>query len=340
MAEPDPGAALSRGESAARVRCRAIIRAVRLDRLLGILLHLLDAGQASAGELSRRFGTSERTIYRDMDALSLAGVPLVALPGAGGGYQLAKRYRLDKGFLSPAELASLRAVLTPLARASGDEKLALALGKLAVLGRREEGGPREEAGLPAPISVNPFPWGWQPGPPEHFAVLRRAIDLRRLVRLDYSGFRARENGRVVEPFTLALGAQAWYLHAFCRLRGGFRLFRLSRIEALETLDEAFDPRARLPCPAPFTTQPWGDASFVDVTIRLPPSARLQALDRFPRCNLRDLDDGGCEVRFRWPGGEDLIRYLLGFGCGLEVIAPRELRDGVRAASEQIAGKNA
>ncbi len=63
-----------------------MIAAVRLDRLLGILLHLLDAGQASAAELARRFGTSERTIYRDMDALSLAGVPLVALPGAGGGY--------------------------------------------------------------------------------------------------------------------------------------------------------------------------------------------------------------------------------------------------------------
>jgi predicted DNA-binding transcriptional regulator YafY len=114
---------------------------VRLDRLLGIILHLLDAGQASAGELARRFGASERTIYRDMDALSLAGVPLVALPGAGGGYRLAKCYRLDKGFLSAAELSSLRAVLTPLARASGDEKLALALGKLAALGTRDETAP-------------------------------------------------------------------------------------------------------------------------------------------------------------------------------------------------------
>ncbi len=305
---------------------------MRLDRLLGILLHLLDAGQASAGDLARRFGTSERTIYRDMDALSLAGIPLVALPGAGGGYRLAKRYRLDKGFLSAAELASLRAVLAPLARASGDEKLSLALGKLAALGSRDE------TVLPPPISVSPFPWGWDPGPPEHFATLRRAIDAHRLVRLDYSGVRSRERGRLVEPYTLALGGQAWYLHGFCRLRGGFRLFRLSRIESVELLDEPFDARARLPLPSPWS-QSWEGDSFVDITILVPASARLLALDRFPRRNLRERPDGGFEARFRWPGGEDLVRYLLSFGCGIEVVSPAWLRDSLRAAAETIARRN-
>jgi predicted DNA-binding transcriptional regulator YafY len=305
---------------------------VRLDRLLGIVLHLLDAGQASAGELARRFGISERTIYRDMEALSLAGIPLVALPGAGGGYQLAERYSLDRTFLSAVELSSLRAVLGPLARASGDEKLALALGKLAAL------GDRGEPPLPAPIAVSPFPWGWDGAPPEHFALLRRAIDEHRLVRLAYYGFRSREEARAVEPFTLALGGQAWYLHAFCRLRGGFRLFRLSRIDCAELLDERFDPRARLPCPSPWSPD-WGSESFVDVTIRLPASARLLALDRFPRRQLSELPGGGCEVSFRWPEGEDLVRYLLGFGGGLEVVSPVRLREGLRTAAESLARRN-
>jgi predicted DNA-binding transcriptional regulator YafY len=305
---------------------------VRLDRLLGIVLHLLDSGQASAGELARRFGISERTIYRDMDALSLAGVPLVALPGAGGGYQLAERYSLDKGFLSAAELASLRAALTPLARASGDEKLALALGKLAALGERDD------TGLPAPIVVSPFPWAWAAGPPEHFTVLRRAIDARRLVRLAYCGVRSREEGRVVEPYTLALGGQAWYLHAFCRLRGGFRLFRLSRIESAEALEETYDPHLRLPCPSPWN-QAWESEPLIEVTIRLPASARLLALDRLPRRALSELPGGACEVTFRWPGGEDLVRYLLGFGSGLEVISPAEVRESLKSAGETIAQRN-
>jgi hypothetical protein len=90
--------------------------------------------------------------------------------GGVGGYRLAKRYSLDKGFLSAAELSSLRAALTPLARASGDEKLALALGKLAALGTRDE------TGLPAPISVSPFPWGWDPGPPELRDSVRSASE--------------------------------------------------------------------------------------------------------------------------------------------------------------------
>jgi len=320
------------GSAQARLAPRVSCAAVRLDRLLGIVLHLLDCGQASAGELAKRFSISERTIYRDMEALSLAGVPLVALPGAGGGYQLAERYSLDRGFLSPAELASLRAALTPLARASGDEKLALALGKLAALGERDE------TGLPAPIVVSPFPWGWESGPPEHFACLRRAIDAHRLVRLAYCGARSREEARLVEPFTLALGGQAWYLHAFCRLRGGVRLFRLSRIESAEALAEAFDPHARLPCPSPWS-QVWGSDPLIEVTVRLPAGARLLALDRFPRRTLSELPGGGCEVSFRWPAGEDLVRYLLGFGSGLEIISPPELRERLRAAAEAIAQQN-
>ena len=257
----------------------------------------------------------------------------MALPGAGGGYQLAERYSLDRGFLSAAELSSLRAVLAPLARASGDEKLALALGKLAALGGRDD------TGLPPPISATPFPWGWDPGPPEHFAVLRRAIDAQRVVRLTYSGQHSRDEGRIVEPFTLLLGGQSWYLHAFCRLRGAFRLFRVSRIESAEPLEEgSFDPRLRLPCPSPWSGN-WGIESIVDVTVRLPASARLLVLDRFPRQSLCELPDGGWEVRFRWPQGDDLVRYLLGFGNAIEVVAPSSLRESLRAASAAIAERN-
>jgi predicted DNA-binding transcriptional regulator YafY len=305
---------------------------MRIDRLFGILVYLLDSGHASAAELARNFGTSERTIYRDMEALSLAGIPIVALPGAGGGYQLAERYSLDKGFLSQSELSTLRAVLSPIAHASGGSSLALALRKLATLGSR--GGDE----LPPTIAASPFPWGWESTEPTHFDDLRRAIEERRLVRIAYSGLRGREKSRVIEPYTLALGGQAWYVHSFCRLRSDFRLFRVSRIETCEILTEGFDPRARMPLPSPWGRQ-WGTESIINVVIRLPAEARILILDRFARSQVTELDSGGYEVAFDWPTGEELLRYLMGFGSGLEVVSPIELRNSLKAASESLARLN-
>lgn len=305
---------------------------MRIDRLFGILVYLLDSGHASAAELARHFGTSERTIYRDMEALSLAGIPLVAIPGAGGGYQLAERYSLDKGFLSQVELSALRAVLSPIAHASGGSSLALALGKLAALGSRDGDD------LAPSIAASPFPWGWEPTETTHFGHLRRAVEEHRLVRIAYSGLRVREESRVIEPYTLALGGQSWYIHAFCRLRSDFRLFRLSRIETCEVLTEGFDPRARKPLPSPWSRQ-WGTESIIEVIIRLPHESRIFALDRFPRSQVKELASGGYEVVFHWPAGEDLLRYLMSFGSGLEVVSPPELRSSLRTASLSLARLN-
>jgi predicted DNA-binding transcriptional regulator YafY len=305
---------------------------MRIDRLFGILVYLLDSGHASAAELARHFGTSARTIYRDMDALSLAGIPLVALPGAGGGYQLAERYSLDKGFLSQVELSALRAVLSPIANVSGGGSLALALGKLAALGTRDGDD------LPPTIAANPFPWSWEPTEPMHFGSLRRAVEEHRLVRIGYSGLRVQEESRVIEPYTLALGGQAWYIHAFCRLRSDYRLFRLSRIETCEVLTENFEPRSRMPLPSPWSRQ-WGTETVIEVVIRLPPEARILILDRFPRNQVKELVSGGYEIVFQWPDGEELLRYLMSFGSGLEVVSPPELRSSLKTALDSLARLN-
>jgi predicted DNA-binding transcriptional regulator YafY len=304
---------------------------MRLDRLLGIILYLLDEGQASAAELAEHFGTSERTIYRDMESLSLAGVPLVALPGSGGGYQLAARYTLKKGFLSPAELRSLIAVLDPIGRAANDEGLKLALGKLKAMSARDD------LDSPPAIAVSPFPWGGVENDSCDFKSIRRAIDERRLLRIDYAGVRAQRESRVVEPFTLALGGQAWYLHAFCRLRSDFRLFRLSRIESLELLVDGFDPRGRIPVPSPWGHS-WG-GPLTEIIIRVGKESRLQVLDCFLRRQVTELPSGGFEIRFRWPERDDPLRYLMGLGPDLQIVSPPALKARVARVAEALCQAN-
>jgi predicted DNA-binding transcriptional regulator YafY len=122
------------------------------------------------------------------------------------------------------------------------------------------------------------------------------------------------------------------------LRSDFRLFRLSRIETCEVLSEVFEPCARTPLPALWSRQ-WTTETLIEVVIRVPVDARILLLDRFSRDQIKELDSGGYEVVFHWPEGVDLLRYLMSFGSGLEVVSPLELRRSLRTALESIVRLN-
>jgi predicted DNA-binding transcriptional regulator YafY len=169
-------------------------------------------------------------------------------------------------------------------------------------------------------------------------TIREAIEKRRLLRFAYTGLRGPSGKREAEPFTLALGGTAWYLHAFCRLRGEFRLFRLSRMEGLEVLPQRFDPRARLPVP-PVWGSSWGDQESFEIVLRFEPSYRQAALDAFTATELSQEEDGSVLVRFRWPASDSPLRFIMGFGPGLRILAPESLRQALAQAAEDMARRN-
>lgn len=308
---------------------------MRVDRLLGIVMYLLDREKATSAELAKRFETSERTIYRDIESLSMAGVPIQALSGPGGGYSLAERYTIDKNFFSPDEVLSLLGALGEIGQAAKGGKLGLALEKIQAIGA----SPQVQS-FPPPIVVTPFPWGDSGGSAGDLAeLLRRAIESRRVVRFSYSSMRGPTAEREVEPFTLALGGSIWYLHGFCRLRSGWRLFRLSRMVDAAMTEQRFQPERRLPAPPVWKSDPWGMEAMVDIVLHLAPELRLAALDSFGSGNMRELPEGGYEVRMRWPVNDSPIRFLLGFGPGLRVVSPEIVRAELARAAGRLASDN-
>jgi len=308
---------------------------MRADRLLGILMYLLDKGKATAGELSKRFEASERTIYRDMTALSTAGFPVTSLSGPGGGFTMTEGYVLDRSFLTPAEVLSLLGALDAVGEAARGSGLEAALEKFKAIAAK--GKPQRDS-LPPPIAVSLSPWGGHASGERKVELLREAIEKRRLVAFAYSGLRGPSGRRTVEPFTLALGGAVWYLHAFCLLRNEFRLFRLSRMEALEALGARYDPRKRLPVPAPWSAA-WGAGPLIDIVLDFPPENRLAVLDSFPQEELAESPDGGFRASIRWPASDSPLRFILGFGPGTSVVSPAWLRDVVRAAADALSRAN-
>ncbi|PKL26008.1 MAG: hypothetical protein CVV47_02440 [Spirochaetae bacterium HGW-Spirochaetae-3] len=304
------------------------------ERLIALLDRLLNEGRATAADLARRFEVSERTIYRDIDSLCMAGVPIVAEAGAGGGYSIDPGYRVDRSFLTKDEVADLSALLRGMPEALKDGNIERSLGKISSLGTPRDGEGCENA--PPPFMATLSPWGG-PGPdPAIVIALREAIADKRPVSFEYVDGEGRGSERLVEPFSIVIGGAVWYLHGYCRLRSDWRLFKLSRIRSLRRRAERFDPAERLPAPHPFRS---GDEPLVDVELEAAPRL-VQAMDEaFPGCGADYLADGSAIFAFQYPEGAWLVRFLLSFGPGLVVRKPESIRAALVEAAIKIAEAN-
>jgi predicted DNA-binding transcriptional regulator YafY len=310
---------------------------VKGERLFELLNYLLDKRRVTAPELAARFGVSERTIYRDMESLSGCGVPVIANQGAGGGFEIMEGFKLEKSYLSPPELADLSGALRGFDEALKAPALRTSLGKLSALGaagRRAKDAPFP---LPPPLSISLTPWG---GPSPDAALVdlfRRAIDARRPLSIDYSDARGDASERIIEPYTILLGGATWYAHAWCRERGAFRLFRLSRVRKAAFASGTFDPYAHGPVPPPFAES--AAETIVEVVLEADARSRVAFEEAFGAEAIVDDREGRVRARFRYPEGEWLVRSILALAIEVEVISPESLRGELYEAARGIVEKN-
>lgn len=287
---------------------------------MAILLELQARGELRAEDLARTFEVSVRTIYRDMEALSETGVPVVATPGKG--YRLMEGYFLPPLSFTPAEAALLllggefvRDRVDPELRRAADDALRKLAGVLRPE-RREEVARRRDELL--------FMGAGAEADPKLTAV-RGAIEQRRALRLLYHAYRRPgPEPRVVEPVKLVYLADAWHLAAYCRARQASRLFRLDRIDALEPLAERFTLGARHAV-GPDPVEVWD--RFPEARVRLGPAAHRWALERPPYFfrRVEETADGSVAV-LSLRDEPALLSWLLGWGSDVTVLEPPSLRD--------------
>ncbi|MDY3619533.1 helix-turn-helix transcriptional regulator [Agathobaculum sp.] len=290
-------------------------------RLFEILYVLLERGSATVGELAGRLEVSERTVRRDIDALSAAGIPVYAARGRGGGVRLLDDFVLSKSLLSAREQDEILYALQSL-RATG-------LGsETAVLSRLSGLFGRNTADW---IDVDFSSWGSGPGGKQSFALLRDAILSRRVLRFDYYGTNGTATRRTVEPAKLCFKGMGWYLQGFCRTRQDFRTFRLSRMENLRVLEETYTPHGE----PPQIDSAQDDVPLERLTVRFAPPLAFRVYDEFDRARITREEDGSLLVECEWPVGEWGCGYLLSFGEGAEVIAPESARAYVARAAQNI-----
>ena len=293
------------------------------SRLFEILYLLMERRSVTAGELAERLEVSERTVYRDVDALSAAGIPVFAQRGQGGGIRLMDQFVLNKALLSPAQqdeiLLALRAVL-----ATGGQEETETLSRLTSVFRREGADWLE---------VDFTGWGSAPAERENFALVKRAILERRPLSFTYYSSAGERSRRTVEPARLVFKGGCWYLSAFCRRRQDWRVFRLVRMEDLAIEAGACPPRRppeRLEAPLPEGYR------GVELRLRFAPSAAWRVRDYFHPGQITPGPDGCLLVECAFPEDSWLLSFLLSFGGQLEVLAPAYWREILAAEAKKTA----
>jgi predicted DNA-binding transcriptional regulator YafY len=307
---------------------------VRASRLVSILLLLQVHGQLPATELARRLEVSVRTIYRDLDALGEAGVPVFARPGPGGGCGLLDGYRTRLTGLNVEEARALFLAGVPGPAGELGLGTALAAAQLKVLAalpvelRAGAGRARERFHLDAPR------WFERAGDAGHghLATIAGAVWDDRLLRLAYRRDGAPPATREVEPLGLVLKAGVWYLVARLRGRDDPHVYRLSRVEAALPLEERFDRPADFDLTAfwsEWTSAFESSLPRIDITARLAPDsvegARVLAID--VRLGAPG-PDGWLAATLTFERIEHALGAFLALGAGAEVLEPAELRGRV------------
>ena len=295
------------------------------QRACALLSILLERRQCTAAALARALGVSPATVYRDVEALSDAGVPISTLSGAGGGIFLTGGGMLDDPAFSPTHLQRLLAAVCPGEEDGGDgwdDDAVLA--RLGALFRSEEdwlgvelprlGGQSESALFPA---------------------LRTAVARRLAVELTYTDGADTLPPRLVYPLRLLFREGGWLLQAFSPDEEKFLLLPLRRIAAAAVTPQHFRRQLTPPdLPAPGEIPP---LFRMDCALRFSPAAAPRALELFDPACVEALPDGGVLVRAVLQDGAWLHSFLLSFGGGVEVLAPAALRGRMACLARELAG---
>lgn len=286
---------------------------MRDSRLFRILYYVLEKGKVTANELSEKFEVSVRTIYRDIDVISSAGIPIYATQGKGGGIEIADDFVLKKSLLSEKE----------------QEQILVALKGLEGINKQYENELLTK--LSAFFKIKNTNWievdftNWQRGNEydELFNDIKSAIINKNIIRFTYFSSNEKETSREVKPIRLLFKGWDWYVYTFCLLRNEFRYFKLSRIRDLKILDENFEDSYE----DVVLIKKMEYKDTVHVKLKFDRKVAFRVYDEMG--DIKEDEEGNLYAEIELPNDYNLYNYIFSFGESVEVLEPKEIRNKIR-----------
>lgn len=298
---------------------------MRIDRMLAIVIMLLNRDRITAREFAEKFEVSIRTVYRDIEAVNQAGVPVVSYPGNDGGFGILENYRIDRQLLTFNDMLAILMALKGINTTLADQELDTAIEKISNLVPKERANELELRFEQLVIDVSP--WGYREEEKKKLKVIYQTISESRLLRFEYRNLKGEKSLRVIEPMTLLFKGYAWYLLGYCRLREDYRCFKLSRIADLMVLDEKFIRRKA--SYRDFSIPGDQNNTLVHLILKFSPEVQLKVEEYFDADWISYQTDGYLIIETDWPEDEWVYAFIMSYGEHVEVLEPLHIREMVR-----------
>lgn len=293
------------------------------NRLFKIVYFILEKERVTASELAEKFEVSVRTIYRDVDVISSAGIPIYVTTGRNGGIQILDNYVLDKAFFSDKEKQDILLALQGLSVIDNTYETELLTKLSALFNTRSENW----------VEVDFGRWGSKTQDNVKFELLKKATITHKVVNIVYVSSYCKKTTRKIHPLKLFYKSKEWYVKGYCTEKKDFRLFKINRIINCELLDEDFIP-ASFP-----DLQDAEQNNYNKIVLRFPKEMAYRVYDEFKDDEITEQENGDFIAAAYMPEDTWLIGYLLSFGAYVEVIEPAYLREVLYTEAKKIYEKN-
>ncbi|NLO84981.1 MAG: YafY family transcriptional regulator [Clostridiales bacterium] len=296
---------------------------MKLDRLLGILTVLLQNERVTAPYLADKFEVTRRTIGRDIDALCLAGIPVITHQGSGGGISIAEGFKLDKSVLTTDELSGIIAALKGIGTVSEKSQIEQTLDKLsasadAVLSLR----------MPVIIDLASH---YKGSLTEKIELIKRAVNEKHCIAFDYyydKGMTRRE----LEPYFVLFKWTAWYVFGYCPMRQDFRMFKLQRLWDLQLLEQTYTPRDIPPGKQDFNARLPDDKTLI---ADFDPSMRYLLIEEYGLNCYTELENGNLRLQIGFTNYGYTRSWILSFGDKVMVLQPPEMAEDIKRIAANL-----
>ncbi|MBN2007737.1 YafY family transcriptional regulator [candidate division KSB1 bacterium] len=304
---------------------------MRIDRMLAITVMLLNRHRISARELADKFEVSIRTVYRDIEAINMAGIPVVSFSGNNGGFGILDTYKLDRQLLTLNDMTSILAALKGVNTTLEDRELDTTIEKIQNLVPKDKEKHVQQHLEQVVIDITPL--GYTKRQKARLQIVQQATTRSRLLEFEYRNSRGETVTRIVEPLTLLFKGYAWYLYAFCRLKNDYRLFRLSRMKDPKMLEQEFIRKEK--SYQEFGTFEPDTNKWTRLVLKFSPNVRFRVEDYFEDESIEIQPNGDLIVTITTPEDDWVYSLILGYCEHVEVLEPDHVRDIIKQKAYKI-----
>lgn len=289
---------------------------MKINRVFEILYILLNREKISSKELAEKFEVSVRTIYRDIEVISGAGIPICMTQGRNGGISLLENFTLDKQVLTESEKNDMLIAIQSL-NSFNKESVKSIFSKLSSLF-----GENQRDYIKIDYS------GWENTIEKQFELSKEAILLNKRLSFNYISTKGEKTYREVEPYVLWFKSKAWYLKCFCLEKNEIRLFRLSRITNIRILNENIN-LAKLDESILIEEKKQVQYEKIKIKLKIDSSQEYRVKDDFLEQDISYDNDKNLIVTLNFPENEWLYGYILSYGSFATVIEPEYIVENIK-----------